>query len=500
MGYAALIERYGLPVPVPYRLSAMIGRHHPPQGLQYTELGALSVGWRLFSPRYFPGRGLMDHLSFALKYEGVNLEVLGALFSRASTEELTAAVRRTPTGSYSRRVWFLYEWLTGHQLSLPNLDRGNYVSAVDSRLQFAGTGARVPRQRVVNNLPGTPDFCPLVSRTPALDAFDEPTLLQRAQQVLDAVPADIITRTAAFLLLKDSRSSYAIEGESPPHSRMERWGRVIGEAGSRRLDLEELVRLQKIVVGSSSFVRTGLRNEGGFVGEHDRDTGMPIPEHISARPEDLPSLMRGLLAFAQRVDDSLPAVIAATSVAFGFVYIHPFTDGNGRLHRYLLHHVLALHGFGGPGVVFPISAAILDSIDDYRHVLQSYSYRILPCIQWEASANHNVRVTNATATLYRYPDLTHHAEFIADCLRRTVDEDLPRETRYLQAYESFRRDANNVVDMPDRTINLLFRVLSGNDGRLSARHRGSTFSALTDEQVRRVEESYTTRFPIARKK
>ena len=38
-------------------------------------------------------------------------------------------------------------------------------------------------------------------------------------------------------------------------------------------------------------------------------------------------------------------MVAAAAVAFGFVYIHPFEDGNGRLHRWRIHHVLARAGF-----------------------------------------------------------------------------------------------------------------------------------------------------------
>lgn len=489
-GYAELIERYDLPVPTPYRLSAIVDRHHPPRDDQYTGSGAIQVGWRLYSPRYAPGTDLLDHLGFALKYEGLDLGVLSLLFARLRPREIAKEISRTPTGSYNRRIWFLYEWLTGDRLPLADLDRGNYVPVVDSRLQFSGTGVRVPRQRVRNNLPGTPAFCPLVSRTDRLDAFDEPELLQRVEETLAAVPADIVSRTAAFLLLKDSRSSFAIEGEAPSRSRIERWGRIIGEAGSQPLSTDELVRLQRIVLGGSAFVRPGLRTEGGFVGEHDRDTAVPIPEHVSARPEDLPSLMGGLITLARRQEASIPAVVAAACIAFGFVYIHPFSDGNGRLHRYLLHHVLAERGFGRPGLVFPISATILNAVDEYRRILQSYSYRLLPFIEWESTSDHNVRVTNATAHLYRYPDLTPHAEFLAACLRRTIEEDLPRETRYLQKYESFRQGVNDLVDMPDHTVHLLFRVLSTNGGHVSDRHRSSSFAALTDEQVGLIEEMY----------
>ena len=69
-------------------------------------------------------------------------------------------------------------------------------------------------------------------------------------------------------------------------------------------------------------------------------------------------------------------------LAFGFVYIHPFEDGNGRIHRYLMHHVLARRGFNPSGIHFPVSAAILDKIDAYRDVLESYSGWLLPIIGW----------------------------------------------------------------------------------------------------------------------
>jgi Fic family protein len=113
------------------------------------------------------------------------------------------------------------------------------------------------------------------------------------------------------------------------------------------------------VIGDTRFVRLGLRQEGGFVGQHDRDTRLPIPDHISARPDDLRSLINGMVAFDRGAAQSLDAVIAAAILAFGFVYVHPFVDGNGRMHRYLIHHVLAQRGFNPAGVVFPVSAAIL---------------------------------------------------------------------------------------------------------------------------------------------
>ena len=137
-------------------------------------------------------------------------------------------------------------------------------------------------------------------------------LRARAQEVVDAVPKNLLARTAAFLLLKDSRSSFAIEGEHPPQDRIQRWGRAVGQAGRQPIDLDELLRLQRIVIGDARFVQLGLRTEGGFVGQRDRESGAPIPDHVSARPEDMAGLVEGLIAFDQGAAQQIDPVVAAS--------------------------------------------------------------------------------------------------------------------------------------------------------------------------------------------
>jgi hypothetical protein len=97
-------------------------------------------------------------------------------------------------------------------------------------LQWAVEGTNSTRHRVKNNLPGTAAFCPMIFRTEALRAFAARNLVERASAAVADVPADLLARTAAFLLLKDSRSSFEIEGERPPQDRVHRWGKAIGES------------------------------------------------------------------------------------------------------------------------------------------------------------------------------------------------------------------------------------------------------------------------------
>ena len=486
-GYAALIGAYGIRVPLPRILTATGDRHRLIE----------KDGWRIYSPRHAPNASLEGHLTFALKHEGLDLAVLKRLFDATGPAPIEALVKAKPTGAYARRVWFLYEWLTGRRLNLPNADRGAYAPVVDPDRQFTAHPETSSRHRVKNNLPGTPEFCPLIFRTETLNRLADMELQARAQEAVDAVPKDLLARTAAFLLLKDSRSSFAIEGEHPPQGRIQRWGRAIGQAGRQPIDLAELLRLQRIVIGDARFVQLGLRTEGGFVGERDRETGMPIPEHISARPDDLAALVQGMIAFDRQAAKQLDPVIAASALAFGFVYIHPCADGNGRLHRYLIHHVLARRGFNPPGMVFPVSATILERSIEYRAALEGYSQRLLQVVDWEATENGNVRVLNDTGDYYRFFDATPQTEFLFGCVRQTVERDLPEEAAFLKRYDGFRSELNLVVDMPEKLSDLLFRLLRQNGGKLYHRGRERELAALTDDEVARIESIYREIFTNA---
>ena len=154
---------------------------------------------------------------------------------------------------------------------------------------------------------------------------------------------------------------------------LERWGRAVLQAGKNKLSLDELNRLHSVLIEDTRFIRAGLRPDGVFLGERDHSDD-PLPEFIGARPDDLDLLMAGLLTANDRMRESgLDAVLQATATAFGFVYVHPYEDGNGRVHRCLIHHVLAERAYTPPGMVFPVSSVMLDRIEGYSRTLKNHS-------------------------------------------------------------------------------------------------------------------------------
>ncbi len=443
--------------------------------------------WIVFDKRYWPGDSFADHLTFILRHEQTDLLILRRILEAVPQAEVEALVRKAPTALPVRRAWYLYETLTGRTLDVEDAPRAEAIDLLDPKAYFTGKPRLSRRHRVRDNLLGTGRFSPVIRRTEALEKILKLDLAAKAREIVGDTGGHLVARAASFMLLADSRASFQIEGERPPRTRLERWGRAVLQAGKNRLTIDEIFRLHGVLIEDTRFVRAGLRADGVFLGERDHN-GDPLPEFIGSRATDLNDLMTGMLEANDRMrDDGLDPVLQAAATAFGFVYVHPFEDGNGRLHRCLIHHVLAERKFTPPGMVFPVSSVMLDRIDDYRTTLQAHSAPLVPFIDWRPTPERNVEVLNDTADLYRYFDCTEAAEFLYACVTRTVESDLPREIDYLRRHDEAIRRIMDAVEMPDRLAENLVRFIRQNKGKLPRKRREGEFNTLRDEEVLRIE-------------
>jgi hypothetical protein len=272
----------------------------------------------------------------------------------------------------------------------------------------------------------------------------------KTDKVIEGVHRDILLRMSAFLLLKDSKASFNIEGGQPTHTRALRWGKAMGQAGTNPLSVDELLRLQQIVIDNARFIHMGFRTEGGFIGSHDRNTGEPIPDHISSRWQDIETLVKGMI------------------------------EAERQLETKLFHPVL--------------TAAMLNRINDYRMVLESYSHSVMDFIVWRKTPGNNVEVLNETIDYYRYFDATMQAEFLFECVDYTINKIIPDEINYLQRYDKMKTWLDNHFQMPDTTVSLIIQFLYQNNGKLSKRAKEKEFAQLTENEVIKIEEHYQDYF------
>ena len=484
-GYARLIRQYGLQVIPNWHESAVVA------GAGQRVVHADGSIRELYPAVYWPGDSLGDHLEFALKYDGANLLILAKLFAAAARQDITQYILSKPSGKYARRIWYLYEFLTGVRLPIDDTTASNYVDLLDPHEYYTCPGKSIPRQRVRDNLLGDARFCPTIRRTPQLTTFDRSDLSQRCREIVAGYPVEILKRALAYLYTKESKSSFEIENINPTADRTERFVSLLQLA--EREDFfqkETLIDLQNRTV-DERFADKDYRTSQNYVGETLSLHGERV-HFVSPKPGDLVALMEGMMASHARIGratDAVHPVVHSTVVGFGFVFMHPFEDGNGRVHRFLIHNILARRGFAPKGLIFPVSATMLKRMDAYNASLEAFSRPLMLNVQYTLDDQGRMTVHNETADFYRYIDLTPQAEALFDFIRETIDVELVEELRFLANYDTTKRAIQTIVDMPDRLIGLFIRCCLQNHGKLSKRKREEFFSVLSDHEVAAMEKA-----------
>ena len=440
----------------------------------------------LYPRQYATDGTAVSHFRFALRHEPIDLGVLIAALKAIDPTELEAWVRTEPTGAFSRRAWFFYETFTGKTLDLEDIRTGNYVAALDPEKHIVAERRNSSRHRVADNLLGGPELCPTVRRTARLVEQMELRVDEEARALIESYDPLLLARAVNYLYTKETRSSFAIEGERPNANRTERFVAALKAAPNfDPTNKTSLIRLQGDIV-EPRYAATDWRGFQNFVGETVGGYREEV-HFICPRPEDVPGLMDAWMASTRRVvDGGVDPVVAAAVSAFAFVFIHPFEDGNGRIHRFLMHHVLAKRGYSPPGVIFPVSAAILRHRRSYDEVLETFSRPLFDFTEWRWTAAQEIVVENDTGDLYRYFDATAFAENLYDRVADTVRSDLKEELGFIVVFDRAFEAVRAIVDMPDRRASLFVRLCMQNGGRLSAAKR-QRFSELEDAEIAAME-------------
>jgi Fic/DOC family len=251
---------------------------------------------------------------------------------------------------------------------------------------------------------------------------------------------------------------------------------------------EELVRIQNETV-DSRFADEDYRSEQVYVGEQ-LDLRRQKIHYIAPKPGNVRSMMNGLLAGVDRLHaPEIEPVVAAAVASFGFVLIHPFSDGNGRIHRLLIHYMLSRAGFTPSGLIFPVSAVMLARRAEYDDCLQTFSAPLMRLLEYEEDDAGVVEVEGETAGFYRYFDATPMAEALYGWVERTIQEELRSELEFVVGFREARRAIENVVELPDRAANLFIKICLSNGGKLSGAKRKAHFSKLTEKEIRSMERA-----------
>ncbi len=219
--------------------------------------------------------------------------------------------------------------------------------------------------------------------------------------------------------------------------------------------------------------------------------------------------MLGGLHEVLRRTTGLSSVARAALASFGFVYLHPMVDGNGRISRFLINDVLRRDGALPAPYIVPISS-ILQKVDlrplSYDGALEVFSRPLMQLYQahWsfgperrgEDGVTYNLQFDRYDDALHAwaYPDLTRHVVFLADALDLTIEQEMRSEAQYLQRHGAARSRLKSIVEGPDPALDRIIRSVRESRGTISGKLRAEypilERAEIAEDVVRAIREEF----------
>ena len=493
-GYAFLVQHFNLHLP-PLTLDLYSGNEYVDQVIRYGQRKR-----KILAKTKVVGTTPSEHLATAIKYQGIRLNYLYCIFPLIDEVDLTNYIKSLPTSGLTRTVWYLYEWLQQSKLDIEDSKTSTYIKLMEDKYYFTlKNGEKSPRHRVENNMLGNRYFSPLVRKTPELVELAKRDVMEMALMKIKVlennVNTETIGRSLSYLYTKETKSSSEIENEDSRATKTQRFFQILKTAGSMELTKQRLLHVQNQIVQNEEMKNTDYRDHNIYVGTNRKLTSGASDEdihYIAPHHDEVAPMMTGLLNTHEQlmIDNQIPVLIHSTVISFGFVYIHPMEDGNGRLHRYLIHDILKQRNENHKDFIIPVSSAILSRMSEYDSVLETLSVPVMASINY-TKLNHEVasiQINNDINYLYRYPDMTEHAIFLYRMMETAITNDLISEVLYIIEYDEIKKYINSLIDLSNQYLDKLVADLIEQRGTLSKNKKKKYLKGIEENDLTDIEQ------------
>lgn len=441
-----------------------------------------------------PADMLLDHVLFALKHEGLNLQVLAQVLPLISETDILEHYEASPTGKYIRITCLLWEYFNQQDIQrTTELKHGKYVPLLDPKDYITGIKQKNARWRVTINIIGSLNYCVTVRRTTRLEKALEVDVLQKAKKYTESLDESLLNRALSWVYLSETRDSFAIEKELPDTGKIQRYTNLLKQAHKpRNIDEDYLIELQNATINNQYEWAMSYRNEQNYLSNGSGSIGVT---YVPPEPELCRTLMSEWETLTNDLPDNIDPIVLGAIISFGFVFLHPFMDGNGRLSRFLFHHVLCRSGKLANGLLLPVSAVLHNKERQYLKALTDYSSEVRQHWQVDYLDTENFSFTfQGHDAIYRYWDGTTCAELMAEACEEAMEDYIKKEVVYLNQYDTLKRRINKQFDINDKTLSKLVIFCLEQKGTLSKKRRDQLQYEAPADVFDALEESYIELF------
>jgi len=329
----------------------------------------------------------------------------------------------------------------------------------------------------------------VVRKTAQIQSLMDADILGHVRQFVQTAGQDVLDRALGWAYLSETEGSFSLEGEVPTADKAQAFVHLLKHAGDPRpLDEDTLCEWQRLSITNELDKAFEYRSEQNRL---QKGPGAAGVRYVPPAPDQVPELMDGLLRLANDRPNGIDPLVHAAVVSFGFVFIHPFMDGNGRLSRFLAHHCLGQSGALPRAVVLPISVAMKRHEGEYLRALTSFSKpaRELCDVRWASGEEYDFRWLDTAQEAFRYMDLTAPTEFTLHMAQVALEKDLLHETQWLMQFDQVFNQVKAQHDIRDADLSALITIAFHNGGVISNKKRKAFAERVPSRVMNAIDEA-----------
>lgn len=133
---------------------------------------------------------------------------------------------------------------------------------------------------------------------------------------------------------------------------------------------------------------------------------------------------------------------------------------------------------------------------DYDIALEHYSRPLMDgWLEYATDDEGTLTIINPAKIegYYRYTDLTAQTEYLIRTVALSIREDFAEELRFLCGYDTEHIAVREIVNLPDRQLDLLLRLQHQNNARL-AKAKRERFAEITNAELKWMKAGFAAAF------
>jgi len=428
-------------------------------------------------------------------FEIISLE---KLFSLLSFEYIENLCNNNPNSVPARKIGFLYEQITWKNLNFI-WTKATYINLIDENIFYSfELWEKNKKFKIINNILGKINwFNPYIKKDSSFEKYIDFNYNSEIEKIISSKTEYLIEKSVWYLFLKETKSSYQIEWEEFDRAKNSKFLMAL-----KKLEIFENLNKQDIIKIHNSVMvnkkrEDNFRNFNNYISSWNELMWEIIIDYVCPKKDDVDFLIQELLDFYKKNKNNLNPILLASLVSSFFVFIHPFSDWNGRTSRYLFHYILKDLWIwiykNNENIIIPISAYILNNRDDYYYNLDLLSKTFWQDINYEINDNWSIEIFENTLKNYLYWDYTKLLLYFSKMFYNSFLLDFKKEIIFLEKYYNFIEKINSIFDFTHKEKWYIWKFLVNNNGKLSKSKKiflEKQGLILEEKEIKKLEKIY----------